>query len=108
MRDAPGARSITRRASRMPHHRTKESLMSVMEPRKHLAGFAQRAHHLLVNDLKAIAEDRHNACPGGCAKSALRVVVECAAVNGLVATYLSTGQAARLLPEQREAHYAAF
>jgi hypothetical protein len=82
--------------------------MTALDPKKHLAAFTERVHGLLIKDLTAIPEDRHDECPGGCAHPALRVVAECAAVNGLVASYLSTGRAERLPPDQREAHLNSF
>ncbi len=58
----------------------------------HLKGMAERIKGLLVNDLRAIPADKHNACPGGCAKTPLFMIAECAMVNHWVAYFLKTGE----------------
>lgn len=60
--------------------------------KSHLKGMAKRMQGLLTNDLNALPPEKHNNCPGGCAKTALYMVAECAAVNNLVAHYLKTGE----------------
>jgi hypothetical protein len=82
--------------------------MPALQPKEHLRAVTERAHRLLVNDLKAIAEDRNNTCPGGCARPALHIVAECAAVNGFVAGFLETGRAERPSREERDAHLRSF
>jgi hypothetical protein len=82
--------------------------VSALEPKEHLKGFMQRMHHLLVNDLNALPDDKINVCPGGCARSALHIVAECATLNGRIAAYLQTGEIKRLPPEEREAHLNSF
>jgi hypothetical protein len=82
--------------------------MSAFDPKAHLRGMTERMHRLLVNDLNALPPDRSNASPGGCARGALNLVAECAMVNRFVADYLTSGEAKRLPPEQRNAHLASF
>ena len=65
-------------------------------------------HRRLANDLNAVAEGKENANPGGVAHPALHIVAECAAVNGMIAGYLSGGEFNRPTPEQREAHLRSF
>lgn len=65
--------------------------MATMNPISQLTEGTKRAYGLLKNDLQAIPDDKLGACPGGCANSALRIVAECAAVNGGVADFLVTG-----------------
>ncbi len=68
----------------------------------------QRAHRLLSNDLKAIEADKTNICPGGCARTALNIVAECASVNGMVATVLAGGEYNRPSAEERDAFLNSF
>lgn len=82
--------------------------MAALEPKAHLRGFTERAHRLLTNDLKAIAADKNNVCPGGCARPALHIVAECAALNGFIARILRGETPERPGPEQREAHLRSF
>lgn len=82
--------------------------MTAFSPKEHLRAMTERAHRLLVNDLTALTEDQRTVSPGGCAHSALHIIAECAAVNGFVARYLTTGSRERLKPEEREAHHASF
>ena len=82
--------------------------MSTLQPREHLRGMALRVQRLMVNDLKAIPEDKQSECPGGCARTPLSLVVECAYLNGMIADYLQTGEMNRMPPDQREAHFASF
>ncbi len=82
--------------------------MPALQPKEHLRTFTERAYRLLVNDLNALAQERHHASPGGCARSALNIVAECAMVNQYIAEYLTTGKAERPSPEQRAAHLASF
>jgi hypothetical protein len=82
--------------------------MSTLDIKAHLRDSTQRAHRLLTNDLKAIAADQTNVCPGGCARPALHIVAECAAVNGMIATLLEGGEFQRPSPEDRERFFASF
>ena len=82
--------------------------MSALDPIAQLRESTERARRLLTNDLKAIAADQTNTCPGGCARTALNIVAECASVNGMIATVLSGGEFQRPSPEAREAHLNSF
>lgn len=82
--------------------------MSSLQPKEHLRGFALRVKQLLVNDLTAISAEKRNECLGGCARSALNMVAECAALNGAIAHYLQTGEMKRLPPDEREAFLNSF
>jgi hypothetical protein len=82
--------------------------MPPVDVHQHLRAQTERAHRLLSNDIKAIAEDKNNVCPGGCARPALNIVAECAAINGMVAGFFRTGEFTRLTPEQREKHLSTF
>ncbi|HZT41350.1 MAG TPA: DinB family protein [Chthonomonadaceae bacterium] len=68
----------------------------------------KRTQRLLANDLKALATEKHTACPGGEARTPVNIVAECAAVNGFIAEYLTTGKAERPPREQREAFLSTF
>jgi hypothetical protein len=83
--------------------------MATLDLKTHLRDTTERVRGLLVNDLKAIPADKQNVSPGGAARTALNIVAECAAVNGMIAGWLSTGQGiSRPSPEQREAHLRSF
>jgi hypothetical protein len=82
--------------------------MPALDLNAQLRDATQRAHRLLTNDLKAIAPDQTNASPGGCARTALNIVAECAAVNSMVATVLSGGEYQRPSSEEREAFLNSF
>ena len=62
----------------------------------------------LVNDLKALTGEQSNACPGGCARPALSIVAECAAVNGMMAKILTGEEYVRPAPEERDRFLASF
>lgn len=82
--------------------------MAVLQPKAHLRETTLTIQRRLIQDLEAMAEDKINTCPGGCARPALNLVAECAMINALVAGYLRTGVAERLPPDQRQAHLASF
>jgi hypothetical protein len=82
--------------------------MPALDPIAQLRESTERSHRLLTNDLKAIAADQTNTCPGGCARTALNIVAECAGINGMAATVLSGGEFQRPSPEAREAHLNSF
>jgi hypothetical protein len=82
--------------------------MPTLDLKAQLRDATLRAQRLLTNDLKAISADQVNACPGGCARTALNIVAECAAVNGMAATVLSGAEYKRPSPEEREAHLNSF
>lgn len=81
--------------------------MSTFDVRPHLHGAIERAHQMLVKDLNALPEDSAAACPGGVARPAIELIVECAGVNGTIAGVLTTGEFNRPTPEQRKAYYAS-
>jgi hypothetical protein len=82
--------------------------MTALNPCAHLRTVTERAQSLLVKDLDALAEDKASTTPGGVTRSAIEFVVECGAVNGAIATLLTTGEMNRPDPEQRKAFFASF
>jgi len=74
----------------------------------HLREATTRAHRLLTNDLKALDHTTCLQCPSEKARSAVHIVAECASVNGMIATYLETGELNRPSLEEREAHLSSF
>ena len=80
--------------------------MSTFDARAHLHGVTVRAHQMFVKDLNALTEENASKCPGGVARPAIEVVVECAGLNGSIAGLLTTGEFNRPTPEQRKAYYA--
>lgn len=82
--------------------------MPEVQPKEHLRALTERAHRLLINDLKAIAEDKSNASPGGVARTALHIVAECAMVTGFLGKALNGVEVQRPPKEEREAHLNSF
>jgi uncharacterized damage-inducible protein DinB len=82
--------------------------MTAVDLKAHLRDATVRAHRLLTNDLKALDHTTCLQCPSEKARSAVHIVAECAAVNGMIATYLETGEFNRPSPEEREAHLSSF
>lgn len=76
--------------------------MTAFQPKEHLLSSVTMAQDRLIKDLKAIPPDKNGACPGGCARSPLDIVVECGRINRLVGTSLNTGKAERMPPEEQE------
>lgn len=83
--------------------------MPALNPKDHLLTMIEHNARRLASDLNAIPDDKASRCPGGCARSALNIVAECAALNGFVAQFLTSGQVPeRPSPEARNAHLASF
>lgn len=82
--------------------------MSTFDPIAHLVADTERVAARLINDLNAIPDDHEDHCPGGCARSGVNIVAECAVVNRAVATFLATGTAVRPKPEERDALIASY
>lgn len=78
------------------------------DPTADLVAFTHRVHHFLTNDIKAISAEKLNVSPGGSARAPLHIVAECAAINGMVAAYLMTGETKRLPPDEREEWMSSF
>ena len=72
-----------------------------------LRATTERAYNNLVNDLNALDEDKAAGTPDAAIRPAIKVVAECASVNGLLASLITTGTAAMGSPEEREAYYAS-
>lgn len=80
-----------------------------LDLKAHLKGMAERMKGLLIKDVRALPADKHAACPGGCAKSPLYMIAECATVNMLAANYLTTGeQPTRPSPDERDTLLKAY
>lgn len=82
--------------------------MPALNPIHHLQEFTKQAHHFMTKDLQALPEDKQNACPGGCARTPLNVIAECAMVHRMVGDFLRTGKAERIPAEERDAHLNSF
>ena len=82
--------------------------MSALSLTSYLQESTMRAQRLLTNDLKALPAEKHTACPGGEGRTPINIVAECAAVNGFIAEYLTTGKMERPPREQREAFLNSF
>ena len=82
--------------------------MPTLDLKAQLRESTERSHRLLTNDLKAIAADRTNDSPGGCARTAVNIVAECASVNAMVATILGGAEFTRPAREEREAFLNSF
>jgi len=67
----------------------------------------ERAYNNLVNDLNALDEDKAVGTPNTALRPAIKVVAECASVNGLLASLITTGAVSMGSPEEREAYYAS-
>ena len=71
-----------------------------------LRATTERAYNNLVNDLNALDEDKAVGTPNAALRPAIKVVAECASVNGLLASLVTTGTASMPPPEAREAYFA--
>jgi uncharacterized damage-inducible protein DinB len=80
----------------------------VFDPKAHLADFTQRAKDRLANDLNALPDGAHGSCPGGCARTALNIVAECAALNGFFADMLAGKEVKRPSDAERDALLNSF
>jgi len=80
--------------------------MAEVDIRADLRASAERAYNNLVNDLNALDEDKASTSTSAVIRPAIKVVAECASVNGLVASLMTTGTASMPSPEQREAYFA--
>ena len=82
--------------------------MSNFEATAHLLERTEQMCARLMNNLNAIPDDRENHCPGGCARSGVNIVAECATINTMVAHYLNGEVVERPKPEERAALLAAY
>ncbi len=80
--------------------------MTALDPRSALHTALDFPAKNLVNDLNALSEEQAAAGPSAGTRSAIAVVAECAAVNGSLAAFVSTGTFPSPTPEQRAAFYA--
>src|SRR4051812_6110652 len=81
--------------------------MAALDLRAQLRGGTEFTNGLLVKDLTAVDDDKANASPGGVSRNAVQIVAECAAINGMVAGFLTTGEFTRASEEEQAAYYAA-
>ena len=72
----------------------------------HFWATTETAYNNLVNDLLAMDADKVAGTPHDALRPAIKIVAECASVNGLLRTLVATGQAAMPTPEQSTAFYA--
>ena len=82
--------------------------MTAFDAKAHLRAMTERGAKYIANNLNALAEDKRNECPGGCARSPLFIVAECGAVNGMVAKMLTGEAFERPSGDQREAYLKSF
>ena len=73
----------------------------------HLRATTEWACKNLVNDLNALDEEKAGTSLDAGSRPAIKMVAECGAVNGMLASLITTGEASQPTPEQREAFYAA-
>ena len=66
-----------------------ENTMTAFDAKAHLRAMTERGAKHLTNNLNALAQDKRNECPAGCAHTPLFMVAECGGVNGMVAKMLS-------------------
>ena len=81
--------------------------MAELDLGANVRGGAEWAYKNLVNDLNALDEDKATGSPDAAIRPAIKVVAECAAVNRVVASLLTTGAMPERTPEQREAYFAS-
>ncbi len=81
--------------------------MTAIDPRATLHAALDFTHKNLVNDLTALSEEQAGSGPSTDTRSAVSIVAECAAVNGMLAGFLSTNEFAMPTPEQRAAYFAS-
>jgi len=81
--------------------------MAELDLAAHLRATTEWACNNLVNDLNALDEDKAGTSLDEGARPAIKMVAECGSVNGMLATLISTGQAAMPSPEERAAFYDA-
>ena len=82
--------------------------MAAFDAKAHLRTSTEWGVKQVTNDINAIAEDKRNDVPGGCARSPHYIVAECAAVNGMLAKLLRGETPERPSDEQREAFMKSF
>ncbi len=71
----------------------------------HLHTATETAYNNLVNDLGAMDEDKAAGSPHEALRPVIKLVAECGAVNGLLATLVATGHATMPTPDQSAAFY---
>ena len=81
--------------------------MTALNPNAHLRQATERTYRNLVNDLSALEEDKANAPVREGTRDAIKLVAECAAVNGMLAGFLTTGAFASPSDAEREAFFAS-
>ena len=67
----------------------------------------ETAYNNLVNDLHALEEEKAAGTPHEALRPSIKLIAECASVNGLIASLIADRTAAMPTPEQREAFFAS-
>ncbi len=80
--------------------------MTAFDPRSVLHTTLDFPAKNLASDLNALSEEQAATGPSEGTRSAISIVAECAAVNGSLAEFVSTGTFSSLTPEQRATFYA--
>ncbi len=82
--------------------------MTTFDPGANLISMISRSYDFLVKDLKALPEEKQNAVFGGCARTALDMVAECAATNQNMALRLAGTPKPALSAEENAGERARF
>ena len=81
--------------------------MAALTLAAYLRATTEVAYDNLVNDLNALDEGKASGTLHEALRPAIKIVAECASVNGLLASLVATGTAAMPTPEQRDAYFAS-
>jgi len=81
--------------------------MPALDIKQYLLSSLQMQHGRLVKDLNAIPAELHGQAPGGCVRTPINIITECAWVNGWISELLEGGPAKRLTDEEEAELYAS-
>jgi hypothetical protein len=81
--------------------------MPAFDAKAYLVAALRVQHVRLVNDLKALPEEVRSQSHGGCARTPLNFIAECASLNNFIAEILERGDAKRLTDEEETALFAS-
>ena len=82
--------------------------MPIFDPKANLISMISRSYDFLVKDLKALPEEKQNVIFGGCTRTALDIVAECAATNQSMSLRLAGTPKAALSAEENAAERAHY
>ena len=81
--------------------------MTAFNAKEYLISALDVQYTRLVNDFKALPGEAQSKSHGGCARTPLNFLAECASLNTFIAGILTTGDGKRLTDEEEAALYAA-